>query len=81
MFIRCSYSGVYDHDVIYDTYIDISKVPELALRQLTPSLELGGGTNLHDLIDIMEQLSKEEPSSYQYGKQFGIHLRKVKIHM
>ena len=69
--------GIYDHDTIYDTYIDILKIPELALRKTTPNLELGGGTNLHDLIEIMEGLAESDPLNYNYGKQFGIHLRKV----
>ena len=70
-------SGIYDHDTLYDTYIDISKIPELAFQQMSPTLELGGGTTLHDLLEIMERLAEEQPSSYKYGKQFGIHLRKV----
>jgi hypothetical protein len=69
--------GIYDHDTIYDTYIDILKIPELAVRKTTPELELGGGTNLHDFIEIMEGLAKTDPNNYTYGKQFGIHLRKV----
>ena len=71
--------GIYDHDTVYDTYIDILKIPELVARKMKPSLELGGGTNLHDLIEIMEGLAKENPTDYFYGKQFGIHLRKVII--
>ena len=70
-------TGIYDHDTAYDTYIDILKIPELAVRKTTPNLELGGGTNLHDLIEIMEGLAKSDPLNYTYGKQFGIHLRKV----
>ena len=46
-------------------------------RQTSPRLELGGGTTLHDLLELMEQLADQQPSSYHYGKQFGIHLRKV----
>ena len=69
--------GIYDHDTVYDTYIDILKIPELAVRKTTPNLELGGGTNLHDLIEIMEDLAESDPLNYSYGKQFGIHLRKV----
>ena len=69
--------GIYDHDTVYDTYIDILKIPELSARKLTPNLELGGGTNLHDLIEVMEGLAKSDPTNYAYGKQFGIHLRKV----
>ena len=70
-------SGIYDHDTVYDTYIDILKIPELAVRKTTPCLELGGGTNLHDLIEVMERLATDNPTDYSYGKQFGIHLRKV----
>ena len=62
---------------MYDTYIDILKIPELASRKTTPNLELGGGTNLHDLIEIMEGLAESDPLNYSYGKQYGIHLRKV----
>ena len=58
-------------------YIDISKIQELVFKQTSPNLEIGGGTNLHDLLEIMERLAKDQPSSYQYGTQFGIHLRKV----
>ena len=73
-------SGVYDHpdNTSYNSYIDISKLPELRFHQTSPTLELGGGTTLHDFIEIMERLSEEQPSSYKYGKQFGIHLRKVR---
>ena len=72
--------GVYDHpdNTSYDSYIDISKLSELAFKQTSPALELGGGTTLHDFIEIMERLSEEQSSSYKYGKQFGIHLRKVR---
>ena len=69
--------GIYDHDTQYETYIDISKIPELVRRQTSPRLELGGATTLHDLLELMEQLADQQPSSYYYGKQFGIHLRKV----
>ena len=69
--------GIYDHDTIYDTYIDTLKISELAIRKTSPNLELGGGTNLHDLIEIMEGLAESDPLNYSYGKQFGIHLRKV----
>jgi len=44
---------------------------------MSPRLELGGGTTLHDLLELMETLADQQPSSYHYGKQFGIHLRKV----
>ena len=72
--------GIYDHDTKYETYIDISKIPELVTRQTSPRLELGGGTTLHDLLELMEQLADQQPSSYHYGKQFGIHLRKVNFY-
>ena len=70
--------GIYDHDTKYDTYIDILKIPELASRKLSPNLEVGGCTNLHDWIEIMEGLAKDQPNDYSYGKAFGIHLRKVR---
>ena len=71
--------GIYDHpdNTSYDSYIDIAKLSELAFKQMSPTLELGGGTTLHDFLEIMEKLAEEQPSSYKYGKQIGIHLRKV----
>ena len=51
------FSGIYDHDTKYDTYVNILNIPELVSRKRAPNLELGGGTNLHDFIEIMERVA------------------------
>jgi len=43
----------------------------------SPNLEIGGGTNLYDLILFLERLA-EDQKEYFYGKDIGAHLRKVR---
>lgn len=69
-------SGVYNEDGPYVAYIDVKKVAALSVCQTSPALELGGGMNLHDVIDTLETLA-EKDKNYFYGKAIGAHLRKV----
>ena len=70
------FPGIYNEDGPYVAYIDVKKVAALSVCQTAPTLELGGGMNLHDVIHTLETLA-EKDKNYFYGKAIGAHLRKV----
>ena len=73
---NCLTTGIYNEDGPYVAYIDVKKVSALSVCQTSPSVELGGGMNLHDVIETLESLAQKD-EHYFYGKAIGAHLRKV----
>ena len=59
-----------------DVFIDVKKVGALTLCKTSPTLELGGGMNIHDVIETVDHLA-ENDKNYFYGKAMVNHLRKV----
>lgn len=66
----------YSRDGPFDTYVDVTGIPELTAVSSSP-LNVGGGVPLGDLIRKLEQMAADEPEDYAYGVQMAKHLKKV----
>jgi len=75
-YISFFFKGVFSEDGPYSVYIDVKKISDLTKVTTLPILEIGGGTNLYDLILLLEKLAGDH-KEYFYGKDIGAHLRKV----
>jgi hypothetical protein len=59
-----------------DVFIDVKNVGALTVCKTSPTLELGGGMNIGDVIATLEAVAKKD-GKYFYGKAMVAHLKKV----
>ena len=68
------FSGIYDADTTYDTYISLKAVSEL-VQYDQQSLVLGAGMTLTDVIALFEEVSGN--AKYAYCQVLADHIKKV----